>query len=142
MLNRLRDFSSKIFIPQAAKQAIVMSILTAGASTLYAAPASSQMLPEVWGTVGSVDDLVSYGAGVKFAGTGIEIGTGEEGATGADFLTFIGLPVVSPYLGIGYYSGDENIAYSGGAHFSAGKIVVGAGYHSVRGVNGQLGFKF
>ncbi|MFM2312276.1 MAG: hypothetical protein RLZZ04_1552 [Cyanobacteriota bacterium] len=142
MLNRLRDFSSKIFMQQAAKHAILIGVLTAGSSTLYAAPASSQILPEVWGTLGSVDDLVSYGAGVRFAGTGIEIGTGEEGATGADFLTFIGLPVVSPYLGLGYYTGDENIAYSVGAHLSAGKIVVGAGYHSVRGINGQLGFKF
>jgi hypothetical protein len=142
MLKRLRDFSAKKFMPQVAKQAIVMSILTAGGSIFYAEPASSQILPEVWATLGSVDDLVSYGAGVRFAGTGIEVGTGEEGATGADFLTFIGLPVVSPYLGIGYYSGDENIAYSIGAHFSAGKVVLGGGYHSVRGINGKLGFQF
>lgn len=133
MLERLRVFSQQI---------IITSILTAGVSTICATPASSQILPEVWGTIGSVDDLVSYGAGVRFAGAGIEVGTGEEGATGGDFLTFIGFPIVSPYLGIGYYSGDETIAYSGGIHISAGKLVVGGGYHSVRGVNGKLGFKF
>jgi hypothetical protein len=132
MLNRLRAFY---------RQTILTSILTACVSTI-ATPASSQILPEVWGTIGSVDDLVSYGAGVRFAGMGVEIGTGEEGATGADFLTFIGFPVVSPYLGLGYYTGDETIAYSGGVHIGAGKIVIGGGYHSVRGINGQLGFKF
>ncbi|MEM8829808.1 MAG: hypothetical protein AAGE96_10675 [Cyanobacteria bacterium P01_G01_bin.19] len=122
--------------------AIPVAIAATCLSTICAAPASSQILPEVWATVGSVDDLVSYGAGVRFAGTALEVGTGEEGATGADFLTFIPLPVVSPYLGLGYYTGDENIAYSGGVHISAGKfLVVGGGYHSVRGVNGILGFK-
>lgn len=125
------------------KPAIITSIAAACVSTIGVAPASSQILPEVWATVGGVDGLVSYGAGVRFAGTAIEVGTGEEGATGADFLTFVSLPVVSPYVGIGYYTGDESIAYSGGIHVSAGKfLVVGGGYHSVRGVNGQLGFKF
>ena len=135
MLNRLFTFS---------KRAIYIGLLSACVSTIYITPASSQVLPEVWATVGSVDDLVSYGVGARFLGTGIEIGTGEEGATGADFLTFIGLPVVSvsPYLGVGFYTGDETIAYSGGVHVGAGGIVLGAGYHSVRGFNGQLGFQF
>lgn len=133
MLNRLCLFSQHI---------IAISIFSAGLSTICAAPVSSQILPEVWGTIGSVDDLVSYGAGVRFAGTGIEVGTGEDGATGGDFLTFIGFPVVSPYLGLGYYSGDETIAYSGGVHFGVGKLVLGGGYHSIRGVNGQLGIRF
>ncbi|MCC0178595.1 hypothetical protein I4641_16605 [Waterburya agarophytonicola K14] len=134
MLNHLRCIS---------KPAIITGIATACISTIWAAPASSQILPEVWGTIGTVDDLVSYGAGFRFAGTALEVGTGEEGATGADFLTFVPLPVVSPFLGIGYYTGDENIAYSGGVHISAGKfLVVGGGYHSVRGINGILGFKF
>ena len=105
-------------------------------------PASSQIKPEVWATVGSIDDLVSYGAGVRFLGTGIEIGTGEEGATGADFLTFFTLPIVSPYVGLGYYSGDETIAYSGGVHLGFNNLVLGGGYHSIRGFNGKLGFKF
>ena len=109
--------------------------------TISASPTSSQILPEVWATVGSVDDLVSYGAGVRFVGVGIEVGTGEEGATGGDVLTFLSFPVVSPYLGLGYYSGDESVAYSGGVHLTVGSLVVGSGYHSIRGVNGQLGFK-
>ncbi len=134
MLNRFRNLS---------KPAIITSIATACVSTMWAAPASSQILPEVWATVGSIDDLVSYGAGFRFAGIALEVGTGKEGATGADFLTFVPLPVVSPYIGIGYYTGDTTIAYSGGIHVSAGKfLMIGGGYHSVRGVNGQLGFKF
>ena len=134
MLNRFRLFS---------QQTVLTGILAAAVSGICATPAASQILPEVWATVGSVDDLVSYGAGVRFVGVGIEVGTGEEGATGGDVLTFLSLPVVSPYVGIGYYSGDENIAYSGGLHIGAGsRLVLGAGYHSVRGVNGKLGFKF
>lgn len=134
MPKRLRINARRIFLAMP---------IAACVSTFCAATASSQILPEVWGTVGAVDDLVSYGAGVRFVGTGIEVGTGEEGATGGDFLTFINLPVVSPYLGLGYYSGDENIAYSGGAHLNLGnRLVVGAGYHSIRGVNGKLGLRF
>lgn len=134
MLNRFRVLS---------QQAVLTSILTVSAATICAGSASSQILPEVWGTIGAADDLVSYGAGVRFAGTGIEIGTGEEGATGGDFLTFFSFPVLSPYIGLGYYTGDETLAYSGGLHISAGDhFVIGGGYHSVRGINGQLGFKF
>ncbi|GAB4542820.1 MAG: hypothetical protein Tsb0014_35900 [Pleurocapsa sp.] len=133
MLNRIYAFSKSI---------LSTSLLTACVSTIYISPASSQVLPSVWGTVGSVDDLVSYGVGARFLGTGIEIGTGEEGATGGDFLTFISFPVVSPYVGIGFYSGDETIAYSGGVHISPFKrFLFGAGYHSIRGVTGQIGFK-
>lgn len=121
---------------------ISTSLLAACVSTIYTLPASSQIKPEVWATVGSIDDLVSYGAGVRFLGTGIEIGTGEEGATGADFLTFFTLPIVSPYVGLGYYSGDETIAYSGGVHLGFNNLVLGGGYHSIRGFNGKLGFKF
>ncbi len=135
MLNRLVSFS---------KQAIYTGLLAACISTIYTTAASSQVLPEFWGTIGSVDDLVSYGVGARFLSTGLEIGTGEEGATGADVLTFIGLPVVSvaPYVGVGFYSGDETFAYSGGVHVGAAGIVVGAGYHSIRGFNGKLGFQF
>ncbi|MBE9045294.1 hypothetical protein IQ255_12955 [Pleurocapsales cyanobacterium LEGE 10410] len=123
------------------QQAVLTTILTAGISTIRISPAQSQILPEVWATVGSVDDLISYGAGVRFAGVGLEVGTGEEGATGGDILTFLSFPIVSPYLGLGYYSGDESVAYSGGVHVTVGSLVIGGGYHSIRGVNGQLGFK-
>ena len=135
MLNRFRHLS---------KPAVVATTIATAciSSSMWAAPASSQILPEVWATVGSIDDLISYGAGIRFAGTALEVGTGEDGATGADFLTFVPLPVVSPYVGIGYYSGDTNIAYSGGLHISLGKFMIGGGYHSVRGANGKLGFNF
>ena len=133
MLKRLCIFSQQTF---------VTSIVTACMSVVCASPANSQLLPQVWATVGSVDDSISYGAGVRFVGTGIEIGTGEEGATGGDFLTFISLPLISPYVGIGYYTGDETIAYSGGVHLGTERLIIGGGYHSVRGINGKLGFKF
>lgn len=112
---------------------IFSSILITCISMFSADPVLSQVSPQIWGTVGAIDDSVSYGAGVKLGRTGIEVGTGEEGATGADFLTFIGLPFVSPYLGLGYYSGDEAIAYSGGVHLNvASVLVIGGGYHSDR----------
>lgn len=133
MLKRLCIFSQQTF---------VTSIVTACMSVVCASAANSQLLPQVWATVGSVDDSISYGAGVRFVGTGIEIGTGEEGATGGDFLTFISLPLISPYVGIGYYTGDETIAYSGGVHLGTERLIIGGGYHSVRGINGKLGFKF
>lgn len=105
-------------------------------------PVSGQALPEIWGTVGTQDDDISYGAGVKWAGFGAEVGTGKDGATGGDFLTFISLPVVSPYVGLGLYSGDDTFAYSGGLHLYLGsRFFLGGGYHSIRGVNGKLGFK-
>ena len=108
-----------------------------------AAPASAQLLPEVWGTIGTQDDDTSYAVGAKWSGLAVEVGVGEEGATGGDFLTFFPFPVVSPYVGIGLYSGDDTFAYSAGAHFSAGRrLIIGAGYHSIRGINGKLGFKF
>ena len=131
MLNPLRFITTRT---------IFSSILITSVSMFSAVPVWSQVSPEIWGTVGTIDDSVSYGAGARLGRTGIEIGTGEEGATGADFLTFIGLPFVSPYLGLGYYSGDEAIAYSGGVHVNvASVLVIGGGYHSVRGPNGQLG---
>ena len=133
MLNLLGIISQKT---------ILTGILTVCISTL-SMPVKSQILPEVWATVGSADDSISYGVGARFAGAGIEVGTGEDGSTGADFLTFINLPIVSPYVGIGYYSNDEDLAYSGGLHLNAGKrLTIGAGYHSVRGPNGQIGFRF
>jgi hypothetical protein len=119
-----------------------VSIMT-GLTILSSQEAKSQILPHVWGTVGVKDEDVSYGAGVRLFDFGVEVGTGKDGATGGDILKFIGLPMVSPYVGIGYYSGDENFAYSVGVHFDASKnLILGAGYHSIRGVNGKIGFKF
>jgi hypothetical protein len=117
--------------------------LMTGLAILPCPEAKSQLIPHVWGTVGVQDEDITYGAGVRFFGFGVEVGTGRDGATGGDVLKFIGLPIVSPYVGVGYYSGDENFAYSAGVHVDVSKhIFLGAGYHSIRGINGQIGFKF
>ncbi|MEP0871913.1 hypothetical protein NDA01_19030 [Trichocoleus desertorum AS-A10] len=53
------------------------------------------------------------------------------------------LPVVSPYVGLGLYSEDKGVAYSGGVQVDASdNLFVGAGYNSVRVVNGQVGLRF
>ncbi|MGK7893320.1 MAG: hypothetical protein AB4372_06760 [Xenococcus sp. (in: cyanobacteria)] len=106
-------------------------------------PTYSQIKPQVWGSIGSKEDDLSYAAGAKWAGFAIEVGTGKEGVTGGDFLSFFPIPFVSPYLGLGIYSGDDTLAYSGGLHlYPNGRLFIGAGYHSLRGINGKLGFKF
>jgi hypothetical protein len=113
------------------------------ASICLATPASAQLLPQVWGTVGTKDSGVSYGAGARIFDLGAEIGTGPQGATGVDVLKFISLPLVSPYVGLGWYSGKESIAYSGGVQLAPpGNTFYGVGYHSIRGINAQIGFKF
>ena len=110
--------------------------------TLQVTPASAQLVPEPWVTVGSKDSAVTYGAGVRFFDFGAEIGTGPKGVTGVDALKFFGFPVVSPYAGLGLY-GDKGVAYSGGIHFTPpGNTFYGIGYHSIRGINAQLGIKF
>ncbi|TAE58217.1 MAG: hypothetical protein EAZ87_14480 [Nostocales cyanobacterium] len=105
--------------------------------------ASAQIIPQPWVSVGGKDGDVTYAVGAKALSVGFEVGTGEDGATGADILKFLRLPVISPYVGVGYYSEDKGVAVSGGIHANATKnIFLGAGYHSVRGFNGQLGIKF
>ncbi len=147
MLNRLGVVSQKTILTKSeelrelASRKALTGILSVCISTI-SMPVKSQILPEVWATVGSADDSISYGVGARFAGAGIEVGTGEDGSTGADFLSFINLPVVSPYFGLGYYS-NKDLAYSGGLHLKVGRrLTIGGGYHSVRGPNGQLGFRF
>ena len=99
--------------------------------------------PQPWVSVGAKDGDVTYAVGAKLAGWGVEVGVGEDGAVGVDLLQFIPLPVVSPYVGIGYYPDDEDVSFSGGVQANASKnFFVGAGYNSVRGFNGQLGIKF
>ncbi len=106
------------------------------------APASAQLIPEPWVTLGSKDSTFTYGVGVKIFDIGAEFGTGAGGSTGVDLLKFFSFPLVSPYAGLGIY-GDKGVAYSGGVHFTpTGNIFYGIGYHSVRGVNGQIGIKF
>jgi hypothetical protein len=119
------------------------AIAVSSSWSILTLPAASQVVPEIWGSIGSKDSDISYGAGVKWIGFGLEIGTGKEGATGGDVLGFLSLPIVSPYAGIGIYSGDDSVAFSGGIHISPpGHFFFGAGYHSIRGINGQLGIEF
>ncbi len=115
----------------------------AGASLMTATSAQAQLLPEPWVSIGTKDSAVSYSVGVKIFDLGAEFGSGAQGATGVDALKFFSLPFVSPYVGVGYYSGRESIAYSGGVKFyPSGNIFYGAGYHSIRGINGQVGVRF
>ncbi len=132
MLNPTKCFAKIAFCLSAT--ALVLS------STL--APASSQVVPEVWGILGVEDDDLTFGAGTRWTRFGLEIGVGEEGAVGADFLTFFPLSAFSPYVGLGIYSEDQTLAFSGGVHYYPGsRIFFGAGYHTVRGINGKVGFK-
>lgn len=106
-------------------------------------PARSQLLPQAWGSLGVKDDDISYSGGIRLLNFGLEVGTGRDGATGGDALAFFDLPFVSPYVGVGVYSGDDTIAFSGGVQVRPpGNLFFGAGYHSIRGINGQIGIKF
>lgn len=74
------------------------------------------------------------------------MGTGTDDSTGVDGLVFINLPVVSqisPYVGLGLYSEDEGVAVSGGVQLNPTRhLMLGVGYNSVRGINGQVGLRF
>ena len=125
------------------KTALIYGGLVTALSLSTAKPAQSQLLPQVWLTGGVKDEDISYGAGARVANFGVEVGTGEDGATGVDVLAFFGFPILSPYVGAGWYSGDDDFAYSGGVQYQPpGKVFFGAGYHSIRGINGQIGIKF
>ena len=106
-------------------------------------PAASQLVPRPWVSVGVKDDEPTFSVGAKAIGLGVELGAGPDGATGVDVLKFVNLPVVSPYVGLGLYSEDKGVAYSGGVQVDASdNLFVGVGYNSVRGVNGQVGLRF
>ncbi|MBW4562937.1 MAG: hypothetical protein KME32_17670 [Mojavia pulchra JT2-VF2] len=110
---------------------------------LAPSPASAQLIPQPWVSVGGKDGDVTYAVGARALNLGVEVGSGPDGATGVDVLKFLNLPVISPYVGVGYYSEDKGIAVSGGVQVGAtDNIFVGAGYNSVRGFNGQLGIRF
>jgi hypothetical protein len=118
-----------------------IAVTLAGIGIVSVTPASAQLTPEPWVTVGSKDSIVTYGAGVKIFDLGVEVGTGPKSVTGVDALKFFSFPFVSPYAGLGIYG--SNVAYSGGVHFTPpGNTFFGVGYNSVRGVNGQVGIKF
>ncbi len=127
---------------------LLMASATVGMTTMgvisLAKPASSQIIPQPWGSIGGAENEITYSAGVRWYGFGVEIGGRGDGATGVDVLRFLNLPVLSPYLGVGLYSdpGDD-LAVSGGVQIRPpGDVFLGVGYHSVRGVNGQLGIRF
>ncbi|MDJ0796376.1 MAG: hypothetical protein QNJ51_05995 [Calothrix sp. MO_167.B12] len=103
----------------------------------------AQIVPRPWVSVGSQEGDVTYAVGAKVLGVGAELGVGPDDAVGVDLLKFINLPVVSPYVGVGYYTEDKGLALSGGVQVSAtDNLFLGVGYNSIRGVNGQLGIKF
>ncbi|MBD2301821.1 hypothetical protein H6G80_24240 [Nostoc sp. FACHB-87] len=128
------------------KNAIITKTLITSVSLLALfAPsqASAQLVPQPWVSVGSKEGDVTYAVGARALNLGVEVGNGPDGATGVDVLKFINLPVISPYVGLGLYSQDKGVAVSGGVQVGATKnVFVGAGYNSVRGVNGQLGIRF
>jgi hypothetical protein len=128
------------------KQAIIAKTLLAslGFVTLFApSQASAQLIPQPWVSVGSNEGDITYAVGARAFGLGVEVGNGPDGATGVDVLKFVNLPVISPYVGLGLYSQDKGVAFSGGVQVGAtDNLFVGAGYNSVRGFNGQVGIRF
>ena len=128
------------------KKAVLAKILISSLSclTLFVpSQASAQFLPQPWVSIGEKDGEATYAVGVRALDFGVELGRGPDGATGADVLKFLSLPVISPYVGVGWYSEDQGVAFSGGVQAAAtDNVFIGAGYNSVRGVNCQLGIKF
>lgn len=128
------------------KKISVLKTLIASLSLFsFLAPATvqAQIVPRPWVSVGSQEGDVTFSVGARAVGLGVELGRGPDESTGVDVLKFINLPVIAPYVGVGYYSEDKGFAYSGGVQLnSSDNIFLGAGYNSVRGINGQVGFKF
>jgi hypothetical protein len=131
---------------------ILCGVLASLSLVVVSHPVQSQIVPQPWVSVGTKDGDFTYGAGARAIGWGLEVGVGEDGATGVDVLKFINLPVntsnaglppISPYLGLGYYSNDAGLSYSGGVQVGAtDNLNIGVGYNSVRGINAQLGIRF
>ncbi|MBE9182008.1 hypothetical protein IQ268_25910 [Oculatella sp. LEGE 06141] len=107
--------------------------------------ALSQLIPQPWVSVGANQGDVTFSIGARALGFGVELGRGPDDSTGVDALGFVNLPFVpvSPYVGLGYYTEDEGVAFSGGVQLDAAdNLMLGVGYNSVRGVNGQVGVRF
>ena len=112
-------------------------------ATLAPTQARSQLVPQPWVSVGVNNSDATFSVGARAINWGVELGKGEDGATGVDVLKFIRVPLVSPYLGLGLYSEDKGVAVSGGVQVRAtNNIFVGVGYNTVRGLNGQVGVRF
>ncbi|MGD1872101.1 MAG: hypothetical protein ACFB02_03520 [Mastigocoleus sp.] len=103
----------------------------------------TKVIPRPWVSVGSQEGDVTFSVGAKIMNFGLELGKGPDSSVGVDVLQFINLPIVEPYVGVGYYTDDKGFAYSGGVQVNASKnVFVGAGYNSIRGINGQIGVQF
>ena len=128
------------------KRVAIVKTLIASLSlfTVFApSAAKAQIVPRPWVSVGSQEGDVTFSVGARAVGVGVELGRGPDESTGVDVLKFINLPFVAPYVGVGYYSEDKGFAYSGGVQLnSSDNVFIGAGYNSVRGINGQIGVKF
>lgn len=114
--------------------------------TLPAPAAMAQLIPQPWVSVGARDQEATFSVGARALNFGVELGRGTDNSTGVDGLVFVNLPLVSqisPYVGLGLYSEDQGVAVSGGVQLNpTRRLMLGVGYNSVRGVNGQLGFRF
>lgn len=128
------------------KLALVSSIFSSVLILLVPGKAFGQLIPQPWVSVGSSEDEVTFSVGARALNLGVELGRGPDNSTGVDALAFVNIPFVnqvSPYVGLGYYSEDEGVALSGGVQINPTQnLILGAGYNSVRGVNGQVGLRF
>ena len=104
---------------------------------------NSQLIPQPWVSVGVNDSEATFSVGARAINWGVELGKADDGATGVDVLKFIRVPVISPYVGLGLYSADKGVAFSGGVQVGAtDNVFVGVGYNTIRGINGQVGVRF
>jgi hypothetical protein len=121
----------------------ILAVTATLVAMLAPSRANSQLVPQPWVSVGVNNSDATFSVGARAINWGVELGKGEDGATGVDVLKFIRVPFVSPYLGLGLYSADKGVAVSGGVQVGAtDNIFVGVGYNTVRGVNGQVGVRF
>ncbi len=138
MLNRFATFS---------KLTIYTSLLAVCILMALQKPVfSEEPRTAIWGAFGNnLEDSsdFSYGVGIKTGYVGLEGGwlDGDSDSIGVDALGFLPLKVVSPYLGLGVYGDGEGVGYSGGVHINNNIFLFGFGYHSIRGLNGQLCIK-
>lgn len=138
MSNRFATFS---------KLTIYTSLLATCALIAFQKPASSQVSrTAMWGSFGNnLEDSsdFSYGIGLKSGYAGLEVGwlDGDSDSIGVDALGFLPLEVVSPYVGLGIYGDGEGVGFSGGVHLNTRTFLFGVGYHSIRGLNGQIGIQ-
>lgn len=121
----------------------------AASNTFAAKPAGAQLTPQPWASLGVQDSELTYSVGVRALGFGAELGINNQNAVGVDVLKFINPPfisLISGYGGVGLYekgsSDGSEFAYSAGVQIRPdGNFFFGAGYHNIRGFNGQIGFK-